>query len=62
MGEIKWEGGREREEVERRPNAVKGLVNTFPLSLSLSGCVGVLAQAGEVMMVNALEDASQWLR
>ena len=64
---------RERERVERRPNAVKGLVNTPPTlplspspSLSLAsripGCVGVRAQAGEVVTVNALQDDSRWQR
>lgn len=46
---------------ERRPNAVKGLLNaTLSFSSRIPGCVGVQAQAGEGMMmvmVNAQEGA-----
>lgn len=46
---------------ERRPNAVKGLLNaTLSFSSRIPGCVGVQARAGEGMMmvmVNAQEGA-----
>lgn len=53
-----FEGGGVR---ERRPNAVKGLLNaTLSFSSRIPGCVGVQARAGEGMMmvmVNAQEGA-----
>lgn len=50
---------RERDGKET-PDAVKGLVS-ISLLCRIPGCVGVQAQAGEVMMLNVLEDAPRWL-